>query len=159
MNPENRSRPDLVLDTRGHSCPLPVIEATRAASMLPRGALLRLISDCPGAHADLQAWAGQTGRELLEVTAHAEGGHVYLVRNGECWPASTVLDMRGRACPAPVVEAERTLNGMADGEVLKLLGDCGGLADEVGTWTRATGRQLLGIVPGPNGSTASYIQG
>ncbi len=159
MNHDTSHQPDLVLDTRGRRCPLPVIEATRAVETLPRGALLCLISDCPGTHADLRAWAGQTGRELLEVAAHAEGGHAYLVRNGERWAPRAVLDMRGRACPTPVVEAERTLQGMTEGEVLKLLGDCRGLADEVDAWTRATGRRLLGIVPGPDGSTASYIQG
>jgi TusA-related sulfurtransferase len=58
-----------------------------------------------------------------------------------------------------VIEADRALSGLADGKVLKLLGDCRGFADEVDTWTRSTGRRLLGIVPGPSGSSVSYIQG
>ncbi len=159
MKPEITHQPDLTLDTRGRSCPLPVLEASHAADTLPRGALLRVLSDCPGAHADLRAWARQTGRELLDVTVAEDGGHAYLVRNGESWSADAVLDMRGHACPAPVIEAGRALHVMAQGEVLKLLGDCPGLPNEVDTWTRSTGRRLLGIVPGPGGSTASYIQG
>ena len=158
MHPDTPHQPELTLDTRGRSCPLPVLVASRAADDLPQGALLQVISDCPGAHADLQAWARQTGREVIGVSEHADGGHAYLVRNGERWTANAVLDMRGRACPAPVVEAERALQVMGDGEVLKLLGDCSGFADEVGTWARTTGRQLLGIVPGPGHSAASYIR-
>jgi TusA-related sulfurtransferase len=159
VNPESTIPPDFVLDARGHRCPLPVLQATRAAARLPRGALLQVISDCPGAHADLQAWARQTGRELLEVTEDGDGGQAYLLRNGDRWLPSAVLDMRGHPCPAPVIEADRALSGLADGKVLKLLGDCRGFADEVDTWTRSTGRRLLGIVPGPSGSSVSYIQG
>ena len=83
MNTRTTLHPDLTIDTRGRRCPLPVLEATRAADGLPRGALLEVISDCPGAHADLQAWARQTGRELIEVAEHVGGGRVYVVRMGD----------------------------------------------------------------------------
>lgn len=159
MPPSQTIEPDLTIDTRGRNCPLPVIEATRHAEGLARGAVLEVLSDCTGAYADLQAWARQTGRELLEVVAHEGGGYAYLLRNGDRWAPDTVLDMRGRTCPVPVVEAERALQGMAAGQVLKLLGDCRGFDDDVRTWTHNTGRELLGTVPGPSGSAASYIRG
>lgn len=159
MSQPTRIQPDQTLDARGRSCPGPVLEAKRLVSQLARGQVLLLISDCPGTQSDLQSWARQTGRELIEVSDHAEGGKAYYVRNGDPWPATTVLDMRGRPCPAPVVEAEKALHAMAAGEVLKLLSDCSGFADDLGSWARSTHHQVLGTVPGPAGSEVSYIQG
>ena len=159
MSRLDRIQPDLTLDTRGQSCPGPVIEARRQAERLDRGAVLLLISDCPGTQSDLQSWARQTGRELIEVSDHDDGSKAYYVRNGDPWAAAAVLDMRGRPCPAPVIEAEKPLLAMPHGDVLKLLSDCRGFADDVVSWARNTGRQVLGTVPGPAGSEISYIQG
>jgi len=69
-----------------------------------------------------------------------------------------VVDTRGRPCPAPVPEAERHLHAIAAGEVLKLLSDCRGFSDDLLTWARNTGRQVLGTVPGPAGSQAAFIR-
>lgn len=154
-----RIQPDLTLDARGQSCPGPVLEAKRLVQNLERGQVLQLIADCPGARSDLQAWARQTGRELIEVGDHPEGGQAYYLRNGDPWPATAVLDMRGRPCPAPVVEAEKALLAMSAGEVLKLLSDCRGFADDLVSWARNTNRIVLGTVPGPAGSDVSFIQG
>ena len=159
MSRPDRIQPDLTLDARGRSCPGPVIEAKRLASELDLGQVLLLISDCPGTQSDLQSWARQTGRELIEVSDHEDGGKAYYVRNGDPWRPAAVLDMRGRPCPAPVVEAEKALTAMSAGDVLKLLSDCGGFEDDVASWAGVTGRQLLGTVAGPAGSAVSYIQG
>ena len=150
--------PAVTLDTRGRSCPGPVIEAKRRAGELAPGEVLLLLSDCPGTHSDLQAWARLTGRELLAVEARDGGVTAFYVRNGDPWPASAVVDTRGRPCPAPVIEAERHLHAMAAGEVLKLLSDCRGFSDDLLTWARNTGRQVLGTVPGPAGSQAAFIR-
>ena len=159
MRRPDRIQPDLTLDARGRSCPGPVIEAKRLASELDQGQVLLLISDCPGTQSDLQSWARQTGRELIEVSDREDGGKAYYLRNGDPWPAAAILDMRGRPCPAPVVEAEKALTAMSAGDVLKLLSDCGGFEDDVVSWAGITGRQVLGTVAGPAGSAVSYIQG
>ncbi|HEY5791407.1 MAG TPA: sulfurtransferase TusA family protein [Gammaproteobacteria bacterium] len=157
MHPE--ITPDLVLDTQGKTCPGPLLEVRRAAAGLAPGAVLLLLADCPGTEPDLRAWAQQTGRELLEVVRHADGGRAFYLRNGDPWPATAVLDMRGRACPAPLVEAERRLHGLAAGSTLKLLSDCTGLPDDLATWARSTGRTLLGLLPGPAGCDVAFIRG
>jgi len=140
------------------TCPGPVIEAKRRTADLPRGGVLKLISDCPGTRSDLSAWARQTGKELLAVESLDGRHHAFYLRNGDPWEASEVLDMRGRPCPAPVIEAGNRLQRMAAGSTLKLVSDCNGFGDELLTWARQTGHTVLGTVPGPSGSEVSFIQ-
>ncbi len=52
------------------------------------------------------------------------------------------LDMTGTACPGPIVEAKKLLNGMRKGEVLQLLSDCPGIRADVRSWVKATGLEL-----------------
>jgi TusA-related sulfurtransferase len=151
--------PDVTIDARGRTCPEPILEAQRRTSALPRGGILKLVSDCPGTRSDLLAWARQTGKELLAVQTLDANARVFYLRNGDPWPASEMLDMRGRPCPAPVIEAGRRLQRMPAGSTLKLISDCSGFVEELTTWSRRTGHRVLGTVPGPSGSEVSYIQG
>lgn len=54
-----------VVDARGTRCPVPVVNAARALSGLPVGAVVKLVSDCQGAAADVHAWSRSTGHLLL----------------------------------------------------------------------------------------------
>ena len=65
------------LDTRGLNCPLPILKAKKALTDMPSGDLLRVVSTDPGSVRDFQAFARQTGNELVEqTTAGAEFTHV-----------------------------------------------------------------------------------
>ena len=65
------------LDTRGLNCPLPILKAKKALADLSSGQLLRVLSTDPGSTRDFQAFARQTGNELVEQTsAGAEFVHV-----------------------------------------------------------------------------------
>ena len=65
------------LDTRGLNCPLPILKAKKALADMVSGELLRVISTDPGSGRDFQAFARQTGNELVEQTTQgAEFIHV-----------------------------------------------------------------------------------
>jgi tRNA 2-thiouridine synthesizing protein A len=54
------------LDTRGLNCPLPILKAKKALADMQSGDVLRVVSTDPGSVRDFQAFARQTGNELLE---------------------------------------------------------------------------------------------
>jgi TusA-related sulfurtransferase len=56
------------LDTRGLNCPLPILKAKKALAEMASGGLLRVVSTDPGSVRDFQAFARQTGNELVEQT-------------------------------------------------------------------------------------------
>ena len=68
------------LDTRGLNCPLPILKAKKALADMASGDLLRVVSTDPGSVRDFQAFARQTGNELVEqITGEHEFVH-YLRR-------------------------------------------------------------------------------
>ena len=56
------------LDTRGLNCPLPILKAKKALAEMVSGELLSVVSTDPGSVRDFQAFARQTGNELVEQT-------------------------------------------------------------------------------------------
>jgi len=54
------------LDTRGLNCPLPILKAKKALVELASGQLLRVVSTDTNSTRDFQAFARQTGNELVE---------------------------------------------------------------------------------------------
>ncbi len=57
---------DKLLDCSGLLCPLPVIRTNKAIKEVNVGQILEVWATDPGAPKDLEAWARQTGHELLE---------------------------------------------------------------------------------------------
>ena len=56
------------LDARGLSCPLPILRTKKALAEMVSGQILRVIATDPGSVRDFQAFARQTGNELLLQT-------------------------------------------------------------------------------------------
>lgn len=54
------------LDARGLNCPLPILKAKKALADMTSGELLRVVSTDAGSVRDFQAFAKQTGNELVE---------------------------------------------------------------------------------------------
>ena len=54
------------LDTRGLNCPLPILKAKKALADMRSGEVLKVIATDPGSVRDFQAFARQTGNELVE---------------------------------------------------------------------------------------------
>ena len=57
------------LDTRGLNCPLPILKAKKALAEMSSGDVLTVVATDPGSMRDFQAFARQTGNELLEQTS------------------------------------------------------------------------------------------
>ncbi|HOP90490.1 MAG: sulfurtransferase TusA family protein [Ottowia sp.] len=60
------------VDARGLNCPLPILKAKKALAELQSGELLKVLSTDGGALRDFQAFAKQTGNELVEQTTEGD---------------------------------------------------------------------------------------
>jgi tRNA 2-thiouridine synthesizing protein A len=67
------------LDTRGLNCPLPILKAKKALADMSSGEILKVVATDPGSMRDFQAFARQTGNELVEQSS-AEGEFVHFLR-------------------------------------------------------------------------------
>lgn len=56
---------DKDLDVRGLNCPLPILRAKKALTELKSGKVLRILATDPGSVKDFEAFARQTGNQLL----------------------------------------------------------------------------------------------
>jgi tRNA 2-thiouridine synthesizing protein A len=56
---------DLEVDARGLNCPLPILKAKKALSQLATGQVVKVMSTDPGSKRDFEAFARQTGNELV----------------------------------------------------------------------------------------------
>ncbi|HET7837501.1 MULTISPECIES: sulfurtransferase TusA family protein [Variovorax] len=54
------------LDTRGLNCPLPILKAKKSLNEMHSGELLRVVSTDAGSVRDFQAFARQTGNDLVD---------------------------------------------------------------------------------------------
>ena len=70
---------DKELDARGLNCPLPIIKTKKALNDLSSGQVLRVTSTDSGSVKDMEAFAKQTGNELLQ-SAEEAGSYVFLIR-------------------------------------------------------------------------------
>lgn len=63
------------IDTRGLTCPLPILKAKKALAEMQSGETLRVVATDPSSMRDFQAFCRQTGHDLVEQT---EGGGEYI---------------------------------------------------------------------------------
>jgi len=71
------------LDARGLTCPLPILKAKKALSDMHSGEVLKVLATDPGSVRDFQAFARQTGNDLLDQQAQESGGqeqYIHLLR-------------------------------------------------------------------------------
>jgi tRNA 2-thiouridine synthesizing protein A len=67
------------LDARGLNCPLPILKAKKALADMESGHLLRVVCTDQGSVRDFQAFARQTGNQLVEQN-QAGTEYVHLLR-------------------------------------------------------------------------------
>jgi TusA-related sulfurtransferase len=60
------------VDARGLNCPLPILKAKKALADMQTGETLRIVATDPGSMRDFQAFARQTGNELVEQTTQGD---------------------------------------------------------------------------------------
>ena len=57
---------EIVVDARGHRCPVPTLRLRRALEAAPGGAVVRLLADDPMARIDVPHYVNEAGLELIE---------------------------------------------------------------------------------------------
>ena len=67
------------LDTRGLNCPLPILKAKKALADMRSGEVLKVVSTDPGSMRDFQAFARQTGNDLVAQST-VGNEYVHLLR-------------------------------------------------------------------------------
>jgi len=67
------------IDTRGMNCPLPILKAKKALADMSSGDVLKIVATDPGSVRDFQAFARQTGNELVEQSS-ANDEYVHYLR-------------------------------------------------------------------------------
>ncbi len=60
------------LDARGLNCPLPILKAKKALADMNSGQILKVVATDPSSQRDFQAFARQTGNELLEQSTEGD---------------------------------------------------------------------------------------
>lgn len=154
--------PTTILDLTGKTCPAPLLGAKKMLEKLDADQTLTLISDCAGTHDDLLAWCQLTGNTLISATQRDQGGTAYLLQNSRGADVLThphaTLDMRGVACPGPIIASKKVLNGMASGEVLQLISDCSAASDDIRLWSQETSIELLLIQQAAKGASTFYLK-
>ena len=74
---------DQELDVRGLNCPLPILKAKKALGGLEPGQTLRILATDPGSVKDFEAFANQTGNELLE-SSQSENEFQFVLKKITC---------------------------------------------------------------------------
>jgi tRNA 2-thiouridine synthesizing protein A len=65
---------DKELDARGLNCPLPILRCKKALAEIQGGQILKVVATDPGSVKDFQAFARQTGHEVLSFSEAEAGG-------------------------------------------------------------------------------------
>ncbi|WP_410511297.1 sulfurtransferase TusA family protein [Paenibacillus sp. BR2-3] len=65
---------DVVVDTKGMACPMPIVKAKKALDGLTSGQIMEVQSTDKGSVNDFQAWVKQTKHELIK---HEEDNGIY----------------------------------------------------------------------------------
>ena len=55
------------------------------------------------------------------------------------------LDVKGAACPIPVVKTAKAMKAMNPGELLEILATDPGVEPDMRAWTKQTGNELVSI--------------
>ena len=70
---------DKELDARGLNCPLPILKAKKALADMHSGQTLKVVATDAGSVRDFQAFAKQTGNQLLLQESQA-GEHITVLK-------------------------------------------------------------------------------
>jgi tRNA 2-thiouridine synthesizing protein A len=76
--PSFEDRAEILVDARGHRCPVPTLRLRRALETAPAGSSVRLLADDPMARIDVPHFAAEVGAELL-AREELDGGFSFLV--------------------------------------------------------------------------------
>jgi len=69
---------EILVDARGHRCPVPTLKLRKALAGAPAGGRVRLLADDPMARIDVPHFAAEVGAEIL-AREEIGGGFSFLV--------------------------------------------------------------------------------
>ena len=69
---------EILVDARGHRCPVPTLRLRKALEQAPAGSRIRLLADDPMARIDVPHFAGQVGAKVLD-RHEIDGGFSFLI--------------------------------------------------------------------------------
>lgn len=72
---------DKVVDARGMACPGPLLEAKKAFTTVPVGAVMEVLSSDEGTNNDIPMWAKKMQHEFLGVVEDAGFWRLFLKKN------------------------------------------------------------------------------
>jgi tRNA 2-thiouridine synthesizing protein A len=70
---------DQELDAKGLNCPLPILRAKKTLAGMESGQTLKVVATDPGSVKDFEAFAKQTGNELLE-SGEEGGAYIFFIK-------------------------------------------------------------------------------
>jgi len=73
---------DEILDTRGLSCPMPLLKTKKALKGLKSGQILEVRGSDPGSKNDIPDFCKKGGNKLIEMADTDEGYTRYRIRKG-----------------------------------------------------------------------------
>ena len=73
---------DETLDTRGLTCPMPLLKIKKTLKSMKADQVLEILGDDPGSKNDIPDWSSKGGNEFLGMTDEDEGYTRYFVKKG-----------------------------------------------------------------------------
>jgi tRNA 2-thiouridine synthesizing protein A len=70
------------LDARGLNCPLPILRAKKTLNGMAAGEVLKIMATDPGSVKDFQAFATQTGNQLVD-SSEVNGEFHFFLKKGD----------------------------------------------------------------------------
>ncbi len=67
------------LDARGLNCPLPILRTKKSMNGMAAGDVLKVIATDPGSVKDMEAYAKQTGHEIVD-SADSDGEFTFYIK-------------------------------------------------------------------------------
>ena len=62
--------------------------------------------------------------------------------------ADQTLDAKGLSCPLPILKTKKAVEAMAKGQILKVETTDPGSKNDMNSWAKRTGNQILNVVEG-----------
>jgi len=75
----------------------------------------------------------------------------------ENFKADQTLDCKGMSCPLPILKTKKAVEALAKGQVLKVETTDAGSKNDMGSWAKRTGNEILNIEEG-SGTFVFYIK-
>lgn len=73
--------PDMTLDAKGLSCPMPLLKTKKAMNQISSGQILEVLGTDPGSKNDLPGWCERSGHEFVGAKEE-EGFFRFFIKKG-----------------------------------------------------------------------------